>query len=65
MKKTYKNLIKKPTQDEAISYQMTLLKISNMGSGLKENVIDWQNIGKNAVHTAKEALRKKCKEYGK
>jgi hypothetical protein len=45
--------------------RLALLKISEMGKGIKPEIIDWQNIGKNAVATAKEVLREKCVECGK
>lgn len=46
-------------------YQNTLRAISIMGDGLREEVKDWTNIGKNAVYTAKEALKVKCPRCGK
>ena len=42
-----------------------LAKIAAMGDGMKESIIDWPNIGKNAKHIAAEALRVKCKECGR
>lgn len=39
--------------------------ISKMGSGMKPEMIDWKQVGKNAVHLAKETLRPKCIECGK
>lgn len=45
--------------------ELTLIDISQMGKGLKENIIDWEQIGKNAVYAAKEALREKCPRCGK
>lgn len=53
---------KKPTPKQ-IEY--ALKSISEMGKGLKPEIIDWENIGKNAVHLAKETLREKCAECGR
>lgn len=63
MKKEYQKLIIKKTQQQ--QNNEALLKISMMGSGLKPEIIDWANIGRNAVSLAKETLRKKCKECGR
>ena len=41
-----------------------LRHIAEMGIGMKEDVIDWQNIGKNAVATARNALAGKCETCG-
>jgi hypothetical protein len=43
----------------------TLYKISQMGEGMRESVIDWSNIGKNAKAMAREAFREKCSKCGK
>lgn len=45
--------------------EQALKKIADMGKGLKPEVIDWGNIGKNAVYVARKALAKKCKTCGK
>lgn len=37
-----------------------LKKIAIMGFGMKDEVRDWQNIGRNAVLTAREGLAGKC-----
>lgn len=52
----------KPTEKDL---RLALLKISELGKGIKSDVIDWQNIGKMAVQTAKEALMEKCVECGR
>lgn len=54
---------KKKTQNQQNAE--ALLKISMMGSGMQAHVIDWSNIGRNAVAVAKETLRHKCKACGK
>lgn len=54
---------KKVSKEE--EYRLTLLSISNMGVGIKEDIIDWQNIGKGAVHKARQVLAKKCPKCGK
>ncbi len=41
-----------------------LNEIAHMGVGLKPEIIDWQNIGKNAVHVARNYLAGKCSECG-
>lgn len=41
-----------------------LVCISEMGAGLKPEIIDWTNIGKNAVYVARQALMEKCTECG-
>ena len=46
-------------------YRDALNKIATMGANLRKDLIDWTNIGKNAVFTAKEALLEKCKKCGK
>jgi hypothetical protein len=58
---------KKPRKKKATPEQMesALRSISNMGIGIKPEIIDWANIGKNAVSLAKEVLREKCAECGK
>lgn len=43
----------------------TLTKISMMGDGIKADIVDWINIGKNAKAMAREALRPKCTRCGK
>jgi len=45
--------------------RLALLKISELGSGIKPEIVDWANIGRHAVVIAKEALREKCIECGK
>jgi len=45
--------------------RLALLKISELGKGLKEEVKDHQNIAKAAIFIASEVLRPKCKECGK
>lgn len=42
-----------------------LYKIAMMGHGIKEGIVDWQQIGKNAVHVAKESLAGTCGECGR
>lgn len=46
-------------------YREALDKIAAMGVGVKQQMIDWSNIGKNAVYTATEALKEKCSKCGK
>lgn len=45
-------------------YKKALQKIALMGYGLKDEMRDWSNIGKNAVSTARESLSEKCKHCG-
>ena len=45
--------------------QEALKHIAEMGLNMKEDVIDWKNIGKNAVHTARVTLAGKCTECGR
>lgn len=54
---------KKGPSDAEIKTALT--KIAGLGSGISTAHIDWENIGKNAVHLAKETLREKCVECGK
>lgn len=44
--------------------ELALKYISMMGAGLKMDVIDWGNIGKNAVYKAREAISPKCRTCG-
>lgn len=46
-------------------YRRMLISISNLGVGIKEDIKDWQNIGKMAVAWARQALEEKCKTCGK
>lgn len=41
-----------------------LMKIAKMGQGMREEVIDWKNIGRNAVFTAQDVLAAKCRTCG-
>jgi hypothetical protein len=52
----------KPSPEDV---RLALFKISEMGAGMKAEVIDWANIGNNAISIAKETLREKCVECGK
>lgn len=59
---------KKPNKEQ--EYRLALLRISTMGctangSRMKEDVIDWQNIGRMATSLAAETLAKKCRACGK
>jgi hypothetical protein len=46
-------------------YRLALLKIAEMGKGLKPEIIDWSNIGRNAVSFARETLAGKCRTCGR
>lgn len=46
-------------------YRLVLISISNLGMGIREDLLDWQNIGKMAVSRARQALEEKCKTCGK
>lgn len=50
---------------EIQKYKAALIKISNLGVGLKESAIDWGSIGKSAVYAAVESLAVKCPTCGK
>lgn len=54
---------KKMTELEV--YRDALFVISKMGADINPEIIDWKNIGKNAVHHAEEVLRHKCPRCGK
>lgn len=45
--------------------RLALVKISNLGQGIKEDIKDWANIGRMAVKTAQDTLAAKCKTCGK
>lgn len=45
--------------------EAALRKIALMGHGMKDEVRDWGNIGRNAVMTARDALSGKCEACGK
>jgi len=57
--------MRKLTPKETKAAIETLYKISQMGEGMRENVIDYSNIGKNAKAMAREAFRSKCSKCGK
>lgn len=42
-----------------------LLAIAKMGLGLKPEIIDWPNVGKNAVKLARDTVAGKCQCCGK
>lgn len=41
------------------------MEIATMGYGMKDEVRDWGNIGRNAVFKAREALAVRCGGCGK
>lgn len=53
---------KKQTKEQR--YKEALEKIADAYQ-LKENIRDYENIGKNAMYTAREALRNPCAKCGK
>lgn len=57
--------MRKLTPKETKAALETLANISMIGDGLKPEIIDWANIGKNAKAMAREVFRPKCKECGK
>jgi hypothetical protein len=54
--------LKKRTKEA--QYKFALEQIAHLGAGLKPEVIDWQNIGKNAVAMAKSGLYETCEKCG-
>lgn len=42
-----------------------LLFIAEMGQRMKPEVIDWAQVGKNAVHAAQEAISGRCEKCGR
>lgn len=60
----WKKLADDPHAKEFLAMQLLLRKIAEMGRGMKPEIIDWQNIGKNAVHLARQHLQPKCKTCG-
>lgn len=57
--------MRKLTPKETKAALETLAKISTMGDGISEKIIDWANIGKNAKHMARLAFTPKCAKCGK
>lgn len=57
-------VVKKLNNKEAENnrYKKALEEISQMGDGIKPNMIDWANIGRNAKYIAKTSLAKKRKK---
>lgn len=41
-------------------YKKALYQIAMMGHGMKDEIRDWQQIGRNAVFVAREVLTGKC-----
>lgn len=46
-------------------YLEALHAIAKMGYAMRDDLIDWQNIGKNAVKIARETVAGKCGTCGK
>lgn len=62
MAKKKKPKTRGPSNEEI---RTTLSSIANMGIGIPQHMVDWQNIGKNAVNLARKTFEQKCIECGK
>jgi len=62
--KAWKKVTADPHAKEFLAMRLLISKIANMGKGMKEDVIDWNAIGKNATYLADQFLKPKCKTCG-
>jgi hypothetical protein len=57
--------VRKKKVSKEHEYKQVLIRISNLGVGIKEDMRDYSNIGKSAIYFAQQALAEKCKTCGK
>lgn len=60
----WKKVAEDPKAKEYLAMNLLIRKIAEMGKGMKPEIIDWQNIGKNATYLARQYLTPKCKCCG-